>query len=102
LLDNGSVKCWGANNYGQLGVGSTDSKGDQAGEMGDALIAVPLKRPALQVAAGTRHSCALLDDRTVECWGLNESGQLGRGDVLNRGDTGGLSGVDLKPVDLVF
>ena len=36
LLDGGSVKCWGYNYYGQLGVGHTNAVGDSSGEMGDA------------------------------------------------------------------
>ena len=33
LLDNASVKCWGNNAYGQLGIGSTTNMGDNTGEM---------------------------------------------------------------------
>ena len=33
LLDNGDLKCWGYNNYGQLGIDSTTNIGDSSGEM---------------------------------------------------------------------
>jgi len=42
-LDDGSVKCWGFNNVGQLGLGDTQDRGDGPGEMGAALPAVQLK-----------------------------------------------------------
>lgn len=88
LLDKGILKCWGANHYGQLGLGDNRHRGDAPGEMGEALPAVDLGagRAAIDVAAGAAHTCALLDDGTVKCWGANDSGQLGLGDVLHRGD----------------
>jgi len=42
LLDNASVKCWGQNGYGQLGIGNTTQMGDGSGEMGDNLPVVDL------------------------------------------------------------
>jgi alpha-tubulin suppressor-like RCC1 family protein len=88
LLDNGSVKCWGSSQYGQLGLGDTVSRGDGPGEMGDALAAVSLGsgRTAVAVSSGNYHSCALLDNGTVKCWGWNGYGQLGLGDTSSRGD----------------
>ena len=42
LLDNASVKCWGSNTYGALGINNTTRMGDSTGEMGDNLNAVDL------------------------------------------------------------
>ncbi len=42
LLETGALKCWGRNNFGQLGYGHTDDVGDEPGEMGASLPAVPL------------------------------------------------------------
>ncbi len=88
LLDDGTVKCWGDNGFGQLGLGDTTNRGDMSGEMGDALPAVDLGsgRRAVAITAGTTHTCALFDDGAVKCWGLNPSGELGLGDALERGD----------------
>ena len=53
--------------------------------------AVPLGtgRTATAMAADVAHSCALLDNATVKCWGANHSGQLGLRDTANRGDRTG-------------
>jgi alpha-tubulin suppressor-like RCC1 family protein len=101
-LADGSVKCWGANDFGQLGQGDTANRGDEFGEMGDDLRAVALGagRTAIAVAAGEDHSCALLDDRSVKCWGLNDFGQLGRGATEDLGDEVGEMGDNLPAVDL--
>jgi hypothetical protein len=41
LLDNLVIKCWGQNSQGSLGLGDSNNRGDNTGEMGDALPAVP-------------------------------------------------------------
>jgi alpha-tubulin suppressor-like RCC1 family protein len=101
-LDDASVKCWGYNGYGQLGLGDFDVRGDGPGEMGDALPAVDLGsgRTAAAVAVGYAHSCALLDDDTIKCWGYNGYGQLGLGDISDRGWYPGQMGDALPVVDL--
>ena len=91
LLDNGAIKCWGRNDYGQLGVGDTATRGDAPGELGDNLRSVDLGtgRTAISLAAGDNHACAVLDDHSLKCWGANGSGQLGLGDAAARGDQTG-------------
>jgi alpha-tubulin suppressor-like RCC1 family protein len=102
LLDNATVKCWGRNDFGQLGQGDTNNRGDNAGEMGDNLLAINLGtgRTAIAIAAGGDHMCALLDNATVKCWGHNDDGQLGQGDTVNRGDAANEMGDNLFAVDL--
>lgn len=101
LLDDQTVKCWGRNDQGQLGLGDTNDRGLDSSTMGDALPSVALGEPALAVAAGDSHTCALLESGGVKCWGRNDAGQLGQGDAANRGDEPGeleaLSPVDLGP-----
>jgi alpha-tubulin suppressor-like RCC1 family protein len=103
LLDNGSVKCWGLNDDGQLGVGDTDARGDGAGEMGDALPAVSLGLASgvsvTGIVAGDAHTCVLLSNGGVKCWGSGANGRLGSGDENSRGDEAGEMGAVLAAVD---
>ncbi|MSP23798.1 MAG: hypothetical protein EXR75_01270 [Myxococcales bacterium] len=102
LLNDGSVKCWGNNFVGQLGVGDQFQRGDQPATMGDALLAVPLGggETAKAIAAGYAHTCVLLTSGSVKCWGFNNLGQLGLGDTAARGDGPGEMGDSLMPVSL--
>jgi cysteine-rich repeat protein len=102
LLNDGHVKCWGFNAEGQLGLGDAVNRGDEPGEMGDDLPDVDLGTGMLarSVSAGDTHTCALLDDNRVKCWGLNAEGQLGLGDGLTRGDEPNEMGDNLPAVDL--
>ncbi|MEM9463402.1 MAG: hypothetical protein AAGF11_55180 [Myxococcota bacterium] len=83
-LEDGAVRCWGANDFGQLGYGHTQSIGDD--ETPAHAGAVELGGAAVSVVAGAHHACALLDDGAVRCWGLGQSGQLGLGCTSNIGD----------------
>lgn len=102
LLDNGQVKCWGGNFDGELGYGDTTERGKFAGSMGDDLPVVDLGtgRTAVQLAANQFHTCAILDNGALKCWGNNAKGQLGYGDTSNRGDGAGEMGDALLPIDL--
>jgi cysteine-rich repeat protein len=102
LLADGTVKCWGGNDKGQLGYGDRLPRGGQPGDMGDALPAVNLGRAVLALSAGGDHTCALLEDRTVRCWGDNGYGELGLGDMASRGDDSGEMGEALPAVDVGF
>lgn len=82
LLDSGDLKCWGANDDGQLGLGDDLDRGDEPGEMGEALPVVDLgsERTVVAFEAGTFDTCALLDDRSVKCFGYgvgDEPGEMG-------------------------
>jgi alpha-tubulin suppressor-like RCC1 family protein len=102
LLNDGSIKCWGGNAHGELGLGDTVSRGVNPGEMGDNLPAVSLGtgKTAVAIAASYYHSCALLNDATVKCWGWNVDGQLGQGDTSSRGNLPGQMGDNLLPINL--
>ena len=82
-----SVRCWGSNEFGQLGDGTTTSRRSPTYVPG--LI-------ASQVAARANHTCALRPGGSVRCWGLNYSGQLGDTTTAHKSsptDVTGLSGV---------
>ena len=102
LLNDGRVKCWGRSGSGQLGLGTTQSLGNDANEMGDRLPAVDLGTGAVarQLSSGEGHTCAVLGDGSVKCWGLNSTGQLGLGDKTARGDALGEMGELLPVVEL--
>ena len=104
LYNEGSVKCWGQNTYGQLGLatGSTASVGNDATEIGGANLFVDLGtgRTATSIAVGYDHACALLDNATVKCWGRNSDGQLGKGNTTNLGDNIGEMGDSLTAINL--
>jgi cysteine-rich repeat protein len=102
LLSNGTVKCWGPNAQGQLGIGNTVSHGDASNAMGTQLPTVDLGpgRTVVQLAVGDPFACAILDNATLKCWGYNGDGELGLGDTSNRGDAPGEMGAALPTVDL--
>jgi alpha-tubulin suppressor-like RCC1 family protein len=102
LLDDATVKCWGVNSYGELGLGSTENRGDGPDEMGDLLLRVELGtgRTVTAIGANGAHTCALLDDATLKCWGFNGFGQLGVGDRAIRGDEPDEMGDHLPAVEL--
>jgi len=86
LLSNGYVTCWGYNQYGQLGVLNSTS-------LNNASSVVPIQLlnstayTAVQIDAGDSHTCALLSDWSVHCWGLGSSGQLGYSSTVNVADS---------------
>ena len=88
LLNNNTVRCWGANGVGQLGYRHTDNIGDDElpDSMGDVDLGLTLGVTVSQIAAGDAHTCALLNNNTVRCWGANGVGQLGYGHTDNIGD----------------
>jgi len=99
VLVGGSLKCWGANWYGQLGLGDTEHRGNESGEMGDALPYVDLGDfVPVSVARGT-HACAVSAVGELKCWGSNGDGRLGLGDTEDRGDEPGEMGDALPVVD---
>ncbi|MEZ4339491.1 MAG: hypothetical protein R3B82_22945 [Sandaracinaceae bacterium] len=67
----GRVQCWGFNNQGQLGDGSSETRVDPVPSVGITT--------AVAVSAGRSHTCALLADATLRCWGSNLAGQVGDG-----------------------
>ncbi len=85
LLNDNSVKCWGVNNYGQLGDGTTTNSSTPVSVSGIS--------NAKAIALGTYHACALLGDNSVKCWGFNSYGQLGDGTTTNRSTPVSVSGI---------
>lgn len=86
LLDDSSVRCWGANSSGQLGLASTENVGDDETPGSVGVVDLGAGRRAVALAAGGFHVCAVLEDGALLCWGGNGTGELGHGDVENIGD----------------
>ena len=87
-LTTGNVKCWGLNNGGQLGLGSTHSNNRSIGddELPNSVGTVSLNSTVSQISLGGSFSCAIVSENRVRCWGYNASGQLGLGHTNTIGD----------------
>ena len=68
-----TLRCWGANDYGQLGRGGEASASEDPGPATTGFDTIH------QVAVGFDHACALDRSRTLRCWGRNDRQQLGLG-----------------------
>ncbi len=88
LLTSGDVRCFGDASFGKLGVGATLGTQTKIGddEFPSTINTVSLGGPAIDLVAGREHTCALMQDQTIRCWGLGTSGQLGNGRFENIGD----------------
>ena len=75
IVDEGGVdrvKCWGTNGDGQLGIGAS-------GRRATPVTVTGLPSPPRQVSAGEAHTCAVLTDGNLYCWGRNANGEIGDG-----------------------
>ena len=84
VVESGEMYCWGSNRWGQIG----DDGGGGVGALAVSPTAVP--RPGgtpvsthKSVHCGQYHTCAVLNDDTVWCWGFNGDGQLGVSNTAN-------------------
>ena len=96
LLDNGSLQCWGLNNYGQLGLGDTSERD----VLTPAYVDLGVGRTATEISVGEYHSCAILDNGEMKCWGNNSNGQLGLEHANRIGDESNEMGDNLPAIDL--
>lgn len=76
LLQSGIVTCWGSNDLGELGDGTTMQRSTPVPVLG--VLGV------IAVGAGSRFSCGLTKTGSVQCWGKNDQGQLGDGTTVGR------------------
>ncbi len=82
------MRCWGFGSSGQLGTGATADVGDNE-PAAAGVVALPAGRAARAVAGGAGHTCAILDDGSVSCWGFGANGRLGYGNTTQRTTPGG-------------
>ncbi len=85
---DGTLWCWGANHYGEVGVG-THCGSDQPFKPEDCGEATPVEVMALgadvaEVSAGGTHTCAVRTDGTLWCWGYNGDYSVGDGTTVDR------------------
>lgn len=82
ILDGGELRCWGRNGNYAFGDGSsTSATRSTPPSLG---VDLGIGRKAVSVALGVLHTCVLLDDGSVKCWGKNDKGQLGDGTTTTR------------------
>ena len=80
------MSCWGIGLNGKLGYGNTDSIGDDETPGSAGAVNLGAGRTATSITAGSQHTCAILDNGEVSCWGLGSSGRLGYGNTDSIGD----------------
>jgi alpha-tubulin suppressor-like RCC1 family protein len=80
ITTSGGAYCWGANAFGQLGVGGQEpaSRPERVGIQRVTFVSI---------SAGNSHTCAVTSGGTAFCWGSNAGGKLGTGGPPGGGHT---------------
>ncbi len=73
LIADGSVQCWGGNRFGQLGTGTVQD------QVFPPVTVTGLSAAVVRLSSSFEHTCALLSDHTIRCWGNGVSGEMGNG-----------------------
>jgi alpha-tubulin suppressor-like RCC1 family protein len=95
MIDSaGLIKCWGVNDYGQLGDGTKVFK--------NTPVTVANISGAKHVAMGYNHACAITQTGEVSCWGDNNNGQLGDGTQTARLQATAVTGLAAKATQLAL
>jgi alpha-tubulin suppressor-like RCC1 family protein len=86
IMNDGSVRCWGRNDVGQVGRGTICIYGSLAdgcngnfGITASSTVLLPTDLNATSISAGISHTCALMENGAVYCWGSNSNLQNGDG-----------------------
>ena len=75
ILDNGVLKCWGVDSYGVMANGGHWGSTGSTHEHAPATIDLGTGRTAVAVSAGYGHTCVILDNGDLKCWGQGDAGQ---------------------------
>ena len=102
LVETDSVVCWGLDEDGQLGYGLEDYNRNNTrfpiDPVDEERLVFGSGSRIVDLAAGQAHTCAVVDDGSLYCWGLNDRGQLGQGNRDAWGDDNGEHATLLSPV----
>lgn len=85
LLKSGLTKCWGYNNYGQLGINSTVSTGTDVTASVASTTTINFPMSLQSLSAGYTSNCGIFSNGTLKCWGYGLPGSLGQGSTTNWG-----------------
>jgi alpha-tubulin suppressor-like RCC1 family protein len=83
-MENGTVKCWGRSSYGQLGDGTVSYSNIITPITVPSITGLTDDSKVVSLNLGEYHSCAVMRDGSVQCWGYNNEGQLGDGTRVNK------------------
>ena len=86
VTTSGGLKCWGLNDFGQLGDGTATDRTTPVDVVG-------LTSGVAAVSTGRKHSCAVTTVGGLKCWGFGGSGQLGDGTFTDRTEPVNVSGL---------
>ena len=96
------LKCWGGNDFGQLGIGSTEPiVGASPGQMGNNLPVVNLgvSTKIQQLTLGEAQTCVVFEDGTFRCWGRGQDCETGQGSCANTGSSPAHMGANLMALN---
>ena len=96
ILSNLSAMCWGTNAWDNLGINSNSLSATPA-----HVSVIPSGRTIIDITAGHTHTCALLDNASVYCWGDNQRGQIGVGYTSSSIANGAYAQLDGKQVSVL-